>query len=274
MTRWARAMSAVKTPAARPKAVALARAMTSSSSSKSRTHTTGPKISSRAMVISSVTPEKTVGCTKKPPKPCGWTRSPPVRSVRAFGAALGDVVHDLRALGGGDQRTHLHGLVHGVAERDPLGAGDEAVEEGVADGAMDEDAGAVRADLAGGVEVAEHRAADGAVEIGVLEDDERRFAAELERHVLHPGRGGGVDPGAGRDRAGDGDLGDRGMGGERGPDRAAPWTTLKAPAGRPASARISPSLSAPSGVSSEGLKIIALPQASAGAAFQQAIWVG
>jgi hypothetical protein len=38
--------------------------------------------------------------------------------------------------------------------------------------------------------------------------------------------------------------------------------------------RISASLSAPRGVVSEGLKIIALPQASAGAAFQQANLAG
>ena len=37
---------------------------------------------------------------------------------------------------------------------------------------------------------------------------------------------------------------------------------------------ISASFTAVSGVSSAGLKIIALPQASAGAAFQQAIWSG
>ena len=51
------------------------------------------------------------------------------------------------------------------------------------------------------------------------------------------------------------------------------------PAGAPlvslaTSAKISASFSAPSGVISEGLNTMVLPQASAGADFQQAIWVG
>jgi O-acetyl-ADP-ribose deacetylase (regulator of RNase III) len=50
--------------------------------------------------------------------------------------------------------------------------------------------------------------------------------------------------------------------------------TLNTPGGAPASTRISASFKALSGVSSDGLKTIALPQASAGAAFQQAIWIG
>jgi hypothetical protein len=58
------------------------------------------------------------------------------------------------------------------------------------------------------------------------------------------------------------------------PVSAKPWTTLKMPSGSPASVKISASLTALSGVSSAGLKIMALPQASAGAAFQQAIWSG
>ena len=55
------------------------------------------------------------------------------------------------------------------------------------------------------------------------------------------------------------------------PTSPRPWTTLKTPGGAPASARIQASFSAESGVVSEGLKTIALPQASAGAAFQLAI---
>ena len=38
--------------------------------------------------------------------------------------------------------------------------------------------------------------------------------------------------------------------------------------------RLDASASAESGVCSDGLKTIVLPQASAGAAFQQAIWIG
>ena len=60
----------------------------------------------------------------------------------------------------------------------------------------------------------------------------------------------------------------------RAPTSPAPWTTLKTPSGRPASLRISASFMAVSGVTSLGLKTTALPAASAGAAFQHAIWMG
>ncbi|MCY1238974.1 hypothetical protein D9M72_517400 [compost metagenome] len=53
-----------------------------------------------------------------------------------------------------------------------------------------------------------------------------------------------------------------------------PGSTLNRPSGRPASVKISASFSAVSGVTSLGLKIIALPAASAGAAFHRAIWIG
>ena len=139
----------------------------------------------------------------------------------ALGAALGDEAHDLLALRLRDQRPHLHALVHRVADDDALGAGDKAVEEGVLDAALDEDAGGVRADLAGGIEVAEHRAADRVVEVGVVEDEERRLAAELQRHRLQPGGGRGVDLAAGRHRAGERDLGDGRMRRQRPADRAA-----------------------------------------------------
>jgi hypothetical protein len=69
-------------------------------------------------------------------------------------------------------------------------------------------------------------------------------------------------------------LATRGSATSAAPTSPAPWMTLNTPGGAPASTRISASFKALSGVSSEGLKIIALPQASAGAAFQQAIWIG
>ncbi len=53
-----------------------------------------------------------------------------------------------------------------------------------------------------------------------------------------------------------------------------PVSTLNTPSGSPASLKISASLSALSEVTSLGLKIIALPAASAGAAFHRAIWMG
>ncbi len=57
-------MSRVHTAAASPYMVSLARSITSSSSSKESVASTGPKISSRAIVISSATSSNTVGWTK------------------------------------------------------------------------------------------------------------------------------------------------------------------------------------------------------------------
>ncbi len=54
----------VQTAAARPYCESLARAIASSTSANSIAASTGPKISSRAIVISGVTPSKTVGCRK------------------------------------------------------------------------------------------------------------------------------------------------------------------------------------------------------------------
>ncbi len=58
------------------------------------------------------------------------------------------------------------------------------------------------------------------------------------------------------------------------PTSPMPCTTLNRPGGAPASTSASASFRVVSGVTSEGLKTMALPQASAGAAFQQATWIG
>ena len=58
------------------------------------------------------------------------------------------------------------------------------------------------------------------------------------------------------------------------PTNPSPCTTEKTPGGNPASSSTSANATALSGVCSEGLKTIALPAASAGAAFQQAICSG
>ena len=133
----------------------------------------------------------------------------------------------------------------------------------------------VGTDLAGGVEIAQQRAGHGVLDIGILEDEDGRFAAEFQRHLLERLGRRRHDPLARADRAGERDLADRRMRRQQTePVRPSPGSTLKTPSGTPASVMIAPRRSAVSGVSSDGLKIIALPQASAGAAFQQAIWSG
>ena len=63
--------------AARPYGVSFARATASASVSNSITESTGPKISSRATLMSLRTPSKIVGGTNQPPVSCR-IRSPPV----------------------------------------------------------------------------------------------------------------------------------------------------------------------------------------------------
>ena len=170
---------------------------------------TGPKISSRAMRMLSVTSVKIVGSTKKPPsKPCSDGTPPPWRSVAPSCLADRDVADDLLVLRLADQRPHLRFRVERIADADLLGALGQALDEAVVDALLHEDARAVGADLAGRIEIAEHGAADGVFEIGVVEDDQRRLAAKLHRRVLHLRAGERQHLAAGRHRAGQRDLGD------------------------------------------------------------------
>ena len=61
--------------------VSLAISIASASVSYGMIDSTGPKISSRAMVMSRVTPENTVGCTKKPRSSPSGVVGPPATSV-------------------------------------------------------------------------------------------------------------------------------------------------------------------------------------------------
>ena len=78
------------------------------------------------------------------------------------------------------------------------------------------------ADLAGVEEGGPGAAAGGDLELrgDVGADDEGVLAAHLEVHPRHPPGAGGGDLLAGRDRAGEGDAVDVGVGGERGADLA------------------------------------------------------
>ena len=87
-------------------------------------------------------------------------------------------------------------------------------DELVVDAALHEDPGAVRAHLAGGEEVGEQRRRHRRLEIGVVEHDQRRLAAELERDVLERRCGIGHHDLAGRRLARERDLGDPAMAGE------------------------------------------------------------
>ena len=128
-------------------------------------------------------------------------------------------------------------------------------------------------------ELAEHRAGHRLVEVGVVEDDERRVAAELERDLLHRPRALRHQQLPDLGRAGEADLAD-GRVRRSSPRRSAarrpasPVTTWKTPAGRPASARARATASAVSGVCSAGLRTIVQPAARAGAALRVGIAAG
>ena len=100
----------------------------------------------------------------------------------------------------------------------PLGVLGERGDEVVVDARGGEHAGGGGAVLAG-VEVAgDGDALDRRLDVGVVEDDDRRLAAELEVHPLELRRGAGRDLGAGAHRPGDGDEA-RGAGARRGAAR-------------------------------------------------------
>ena len=136
-------------------------------------------------------------------------------------------------------------------------------------------AGAGRADLAGIEEDAGGRSFGRGFEIGIVENDVGRLAAELERDALEVAGRALHDSAADAGRAGEGDLVDVGVIDQRVADDAAgPVTTLKTPAGRPASSASSAMRSADSEVSSAGFITMVQPQASAGASFHMPIISG
>src|SRR3546814_2231323 len=82
-----------------------------------------------------------------------------------------------------DQRADLGRRVHRIADLQALRLLDQAREEGVVQALLHEDAGAVGADLALGVEIRQQRAVHRVLEVGVVEHDERRLAASSEEHT-------------------------------------------------------------------------------------------
>ena len=95
------------------------------------------------------------------------------------------------------------------------------------------------ADVALVEEDAVHDALDRLVDRGVVEDDVRRLAAELQRDLLAGAGDRAGDGFADLGRAGEGDLVDAGMVHERRPVAPAPVTMLTTPGGRSACWKIS-----------------------------------
>ena len=107
-----------------------------------------------------------------------------------------------------------HDMTARIAARQRRGALGELVDESVGDLGVDDDPLGRHADLPGVGEGAEHRGVDRRVEIGVVEHDQRRLAAQLEQHRLQmlgrQLRDHLADPGgAGEVHALDGRMGDQ-----------------------------------------------------------------
>ena len=197
---------------------------------------------------------------------------------RASAAARDGRTLLLRALDGGqdhvvlraaDHRADLGVEVGRVTDAQRRRTVDEAVDEGVVDVVVDEEARARFAHLALMKEGAEERAVDGDVEVRIRADDVRRLAAELERHLLDGGCGSGEDLAAGGGGPGEGDLVHVGVLDELDArvDAVAGHHVEHAPGSSPVSSMARATASAESGVCGAGLRTIELPMASAGAIF-------
>ena len=151
-------------------------------------------------------------------------------------------------------------------------------DEGVVDLVLHVQAVGADAGLAGVAVLADHRALDGAVDVGVVEDDEGRVAAQFEAELLIVGRTlrarmrpTSVEPVNDRWRTTSLAHSTLPTAIELAPS---PVTMFSTPAGMPARCASSATASADSGVCSAGLITTGQPAASAGATLRVIIAIG
>ena len=163
-----------------------------------------------------------------------------------------------------------------VADLERLDLRDQLVGEGLQHAALHVEAVRADAGLAGVAVLADHRAFDGRVDVGIVEHDERRVAAEFERELLD--RVGALPHQRAADfgRAGEGELAhDRASASSRRRScEAEPVSTASRPLGTPARSASSANASAENGVCVAGFTTIEQPAASAGPALRVSIAVG
>ena len=140
---------------------------------------------------------------------------PATAEYGALGDPAGDVRLHLLQVGLGDQRAGLRLVVERTAEADPLRPVDDGVHELVVDRLLDDQARTGGADLAGVQEDRGERHVERRLAVRVGEDDVGVLATKLESDLLHRARGGGHDPLAGGETAGEGDQVDARVLGER-----------------------------------------------------------
>jgi hypothetical protein len=181
---------------------------------------------------------------------------------------------DLLDLNRRDNRAHVHRLVERIADAQFFHARPQPVVELVGDAFLHDGARSGAADLALVEPDRVDDALDGRVEIGVLENDERRLAASSSDSFL-------PDPAVWRRRMRPtsvepvkASLAMPSWPAIAAPASPSPLTRLKTPAGRPASAQISAKAMAVSGVCSADFSTTVQPAASAGATFQASISSG
>src|SRR5205085_10454302 len=98
---------------------------------------------------------------------------------------IADVALDLLDGGLFDEGAYACLLIEPVADLELRHGVDEVRDEVVVDAVLHEDPVRRDARLPAVSVLADQRPGDGGVEVGVVEDDERRVAAELERDLLH-----------------------------------------------------------------------------------------
>ena len=175
----------------------------SSSSSKGITTNTGPKMSSRAIVMALSTSVNSVGSTYHPLRLVSGATPTECQRRSLLNPAL-DVAEDARALLLGDERAHHHVGSLRVSVGDLTHVGREELDALVVTGAGQEHPGRDRTPLAGMGADGQSRHHGGG-EVGVVEDDGGGLAPELQEQPLH--RGGALlhDPLPHRRRAREGD---------------------------------------------------------------------
>ena len=201
-----------------------------------------------------------MGSKKLPPSDL-----PPTHDLAAL---LDRVVDVLLHLGDGglvDQRAGGDALLGAVAHLQLLHGLGQLLGEGVIDAVLHQHAVGADAGLAGVAVLRHHGALHGRIEVGIVEDDEGRIAAEFEADLLDGRRALRHQHAADFGRAGEGQRTDDGVRGHLRADLARePVMTEKTPAGMPARSASSASARAESGVSLAGLQTKAQPAASAG----------
>ena len=104
--------------------------------------------------------------------------------LRSLGTGVGDMALDLVEALVVDDRPLLDPVFHAVAHFHRCCYLGQAASELVIDSVLHEDAVGADTGLAGIAVFRGHGAGDGRIDIGIVEDDQRRVAAELEAHLL------------------------------------------------------------------------------------------